>query len=181
MKFRQFVAEQVARLTSFKDFSSLPQEGKKEFVDVLFDLAKEPNPGRDRTALDWLDSAPAQMVRATVTDCSEFEKVPTIADVRSVWNRLFPPASNLRKDCPRCAGEGWVTVDGPYGTSAAYSCTHQPATEADKRMGVRMHPSTAEHYRQLEVEAAPRRAEWVGSGGKVNHKNLQEMFKSKGF
>ncbi len=110
MTFRKFVIEQVARLTAFESFARLPEDGKREFVNVLTDKAGEPR-GRDRSALDWLDEIPAQRVRAVVNECLEFEAMPTLADMRAVWLRLFPPLSKLSKDCPDCAGTGWKIVE----------------------------------------------------------------------
>ncbi len=141
MNFKRFVGEQVERLCAFEAFARLPEGGKKEFVNALFDKAGEQKPQRDRSAFDWRDSIPANQVVSVINECLDFVNSPSLADVRAVWNRLFPPVAELRKDCDRCEGTGWVIVEGPFGTSAAHPCTHQPETEQDRRMGVRINPA----------------------------------------
>lgn len=176
MTFRKFVNDQVVRLTAFEDFNRLADGGKKEYADLLFDLAKEPQPKRDRSAMDWTDSEPARNVKAVIDEGMEFQKHPTMHDIRSIWKRLVSaPAQAMRTECERCDGTGWISVDGPHGTSAAYHCTHQPETLADRRMGVRIHPSLARHYSQLDIEAAGRRALYVGSGGNINAEELKQL------
>ncbi len=147
MTFRKFVNEQIARLTAFEDFNRLADTGKKEYSDLLFDLAQEPQPKRDRSAVDWMDSAPARNVKAVIDEGIEFQKHPTLYDIRAIWKRLITaPMATERAGCDRCEGTGFVIVQGPHGTSAAYPCTHQTATDSDLRMGVRISPALNRAY-----------------------------------
>ena len=75
-------------------------------------------------------------------------------------------ARQAREECQRCGGSGWISVEGPYGTSAAYPCSHGPETELDRRQGVRISPALHRHYAALDEAAAPERERWTGSGGK---------------
>ncbi len=176
MTFRKFVNEQIARLTAFEDFNRLADTGKKEYSDLLFDLAQEPQPKRDRSALDWLDSAPARNVKAVIDEGIEFQKHPTLYDIRAIWKRLIAaPLASARQQCERCHGTGFVEVEGPFGLSSAYPCTHQPETEQDRRMGLRMTPVQARSYMREMKEAAPRAAVWQGTGGHVKQDELKRV------
>ncbi len=75
-------------------------------------------------------------------------------------------ARSVRESCHRCGGSGWISVDGPYGTSAAYPCSHNNESEADRRAGVRISPALHRHYGALSEAAEPDRDRWTGSGGK---------------
>lgn len=179
MTFKRFVADQTARLSAFEAFARMPEDGKKGFVELLFEKASEPSPRRDRSEIDWYSDEPGRRVCTVIRECLEFENVPSLADIRAVWNRLYPAARQVSPDCTRCAGSGWVTIAGPFGTSAAYPCTHQPESEADRRMGVRIHPALGEYYAALEREAAPRRAIYVGSNGSPNREALQRLMRGR--
>jgi hypothetical protein len=56
--------------------------------------------------------------------------------------------ADIRRRCRRCNGDGWIVVNGEYGTSAAYPCSHREASDDDRRMGVRFTPAVARHYSQ---------------------------------
>jgi hypothetical protein len=71
-----------------------------------------------------------------------------------------------REDCGRCNRSGWLSVEGPYGTSAAYPCSHKPESEQDRRMGVRVPASLESHYKRESIEAEERQKTWA-----VNRKN----------
>lgn len=121
----------------------------------------------------WLNVEGAKRVKAVCVELATFLDVPLLPTVKAVWNRLYPKADAARLACDRCGGTGWISVEGPHGASAAYPCTHQPETDADRRMGVPMHPSVAAHYRQLDIEAEGRKALYVGSVGKVNSEDFK--------
>jgi hypothetical protein len=95
---------------------------------------------------------------------------PKPSDIRQQCETIKDPTyeaiQRTREDCNRCGGTGWISVDGPFGTSAAYHCSHQPESEQDRRMGVRISPALARHYGALDAAAEPERDRWVGSGGK---------------
>jgi len=81
---------------------------------------------------------------------------PTVADiVQACLGTLDPVGSEAvkqRKACLFCNGDGWRTVDGPYGTSAAFPCDH--TGKPNERLGVRMSAAVEAHYRDeaLAVE-----------------------------
>ena len=65
-----------------------------------------------------------------------------------------------RLRCYHCNGAGWISVEGPYGTSAAYPCYHRSPTESEQRMGVRIPPHSAvEAHYQAEHREVPARME----------------------
>lgn len=92
-------------------------------------------------------------------------------------------ATQKRKACPYCGGEGWRTVDGPHGTSAAYPCNHTQF--GDPRMGVAINPAVAAHYMHEAREVPARVEAWDASKANPNHPNhphqrkLQEMSRAR--
>lgn len=97
-----------------------------------------------------------QHARAVVNDlCERLTFFPTVADiVQACLGTLDPVGSEAvrnRKECPFCEGSGFITVDGPYGTNAAYPCDHsgRPRNE-----GVKLTPAVESHY-QAEARAIP--------------------------
>ena len=74
----------------------------------------------------------------------------------TVWRRMYPPVNEQRANCQRCDGTGWIVVEGPYGTSAAYPCSHKPRTEAETRLGVPMSPAVAPRQVPARAGIAPR-------------------------
>ena len=101
---------------------------------------------------------------------SKWPKWPRPSDIKQFCDITADPrmaeAAKTRGECQRCDGAGWISVQGPHGTSAAYHCSHQPETESDRRMGVSIHPALAAQYRQLDIEAEGRKAVCEGNGGK---------------
>ena len=161
MTFKRFVADQCARMTSFDNFAKLPEAGRKEIVDWIFARAAEPDARLDRTEMDWLyHSTPAKKVKGLVDECLEFEAGPGIHEIKQVWNRLNPPANVAREECSRCNGTGWIEVQGPFGMSAAYPCSHQPETEGDRRMGLKIAPSMVSHYVREASDSEIRKEAW---------------------
>ena len=111
----------------------------------------------------WLETkanGDKQAAMTFVTEVTEFENLPKISDLNALWRRLNPKPEEVRKDCHRCQGSGFVQVEGPYGLSSAYPCTHQPETESDRRMGLRMTPTQAKRYMDESTEAGKRQVEW---------------------
>lgn len=112
----------------------------------------------------WLETKAAgdkQNAMTFITEVTEFENLPRIADLNALWRRLNPKPEEVRKDCARCQGSGFVTVPGPYGLSSAYPCTHQPDTESDRRMGLRMNPAQAKRYMNQVAESDKRHVAWL--------------------
>ncbi len=86
-------------------------------------------------------------------------------------------ARQAREKCDRCHGTGWVEVQGEFGMTAAYPCTHLPMTESDARMGLKIPPAMRRRYseeaRQADtahVAFVQRRAE---TGDKQFHRVTQ--------
>ena len=136
-------------------------------LNWLIESAGVPPEMTRQHAQAWLKVEGAQRVKAVCDELQTFLDVPLLPTVKAVWHRLYPKADAARLACERCGGSGWISVNGPHGTSAAYPCTHQPETESDRRMGVRIPPAVATHYRQLDIEAEGRKAVCEGQGG--NH------------
>ncbi len=62
-----------------------------------------------------------------------------------------------RLNCPHCHGEGMISVDGPFGISAALTCDH---TGNFGNKGVRIPAAVQSHYMREFREAEERRAAW---------------------
>lgn len=94
----------------------------------------------------------------------------------------------MRLGCPRCQGNGYISVAGPFGTSAAYPCTHQAETESDRRMGVRISPAIARRYSAQAVEADSAQVEFLQKRlrgelkgfGKVTQGDVDSLIESLG-
>lgn len=62
------------------------------------------------------------------------------------------------RDCSYCHGELWISIDGPYGLTAAYRCNHNGPVPIN--VGVRLSSALQKHY-AMEAEAARlRRDAW---------------------
>lgn len=139
--WHRFCQDQIERMGgAFPDFRFYKQGAVDELVSWLETKAK----GDKQDAMVF------------VTELTEFENLPKLAEMNALWKRLFPTPSEARRECSRCDGTGYVQVDGPFGLSAAYPCTHQPETDADRRMGVRMSPALAARYAAEHREADQR-------------------------
>jgi hypothetical protein len=167
MTFRMFVGDQLGRLSQFREFAMLPEDGRREIIAWVAKQSGEKLDKRDRTALDWLStSEPARRVKALCDELADFEQLTEpLQTIRAVWRRLNPDEkaqaleqrSAARKDCERCDGTGFVIVEGPDGLSVAYPCSHQPESEADRRKGVGISPAMAKRYIAEQEEARKRR------------------------
>ena len=153
MKFKEFVHEQVNRLDAIPGFQ-MSDAGR---LEIAYWIAKESGGAGIRNgAADWIrESEPARMVKSVLDEAVEWTTPPGLADLKATWIRLFPPLTEQRSNCERCEGSGWIVVEGPYGTSAAYPCSHKAETEADSRIGVRFAPAVQRQY-AAEAEAAER-------------------------
>ena len=87
-------------------------------------------------------------------------------------------ARQAREKCDRCHGTGYVEVQGEFGMTAAYPCTHLPMTESDARMGLKIPPAMRPRYGeearqadQAHVELMKRR---MASGDKGFPRVTQE-------
>jgi len=172
MNFEEFATEQLDRLGCIQEWSlKVSAAGQKEIVRWLLETANDPTPKRKRhSASEWLRESPAaQRIKAVIDECVEFETPPGLADIKAVWRRVNPPANETRKSCQRCVGSGFIQVDGPYGTSAAYPCSHGPETERDQRMGVLIAPAVESHYQAEGREVGTNREAWESSRANPNH------------
>lgn len=162
MKFTDFVVFQVDRLGAIAEFASkISEAGQREIAEWLLKAAAETKPDRKLGGgAEWLrESEAARQVRQVIDECVEFASPPSLADIAQVWRRLFPPLNEVRGNCEYCGGSGYRALEGEYGISGAYPCTHRPMSEADYRMGVRMAPAVAKMY-----------AEEMGEGGKAEQR-----------
>lgn len=82
---------------------------------------------------------------------------PTVADITQASEYIMDPASaeakKIAKQCQYCGGDGWYSVPGPYGTSAAIRCDH---SGRERNEGVVMSPAVENMYR-MEEQAIPER------------------------
>ena len=166
MKFDEFVVEQVERLGAIPEFvAKVTEGGRKEIVKWLTKEADEPTPARQRLgASERIHESPAAgRVKSVIDECVEFTAPPGLSDIKAVWRRLNPPLNEQREKCSRCGGTGWIVVQGEYGTSAAYPCTHKPKTEAEDRLGVKFAPAVAAQYSREIIESRERNEAWRAS------------------
>ena len=156
MKYKEFIAEQVDRLDAVPGFQ-MSDAGRLEVADWI--MKESGGAGTRATVSEWLrEYEPARMIKAVIDEAVEWTTPPGLADLKTVWRRMYPPVNEQRANCQRCDGTGWIVVEGPYGTSAAYPCSHKPRTEAEARLGVPMSPAVARQY-QRERESLPERVE----------------------
>jgi len=177
MTFREFVLEQMARLRAFAEFDAkVPADGQKEIRKWMEDRAKCDPKAVSASVMSWIQNdEAARRVKTVIDECLTFESLPDLRTMRAVWDRLFPPENVLRKSCGRCGGAGWVVVDGEYGASAAYPCSHGPETAAEARMGVRFAPATAKQYAIEETASSERQEEWLRSRAEKHQKGFQKI------
>jgi len=102
---------------------------------------------------------------------------PNVADLMQACANTEDPASSAakerRRDCPYCRGEGWRTVDGPFGLSAAYPCNHTAA--GDPRMGVKIDPALGARYMQEARQADTRREAWLRGRAEKHNPGFQRI------
>ncbi len=80
---------------------------------------------------------------------------PTVAEIVHACEYTPDDTRALREriDCPWCHGDGFRSVEGPYGTSAAYPCDHR-GTESN--LGVVI-PAVVESQYKREHQGIPER------------------------
>jgi hypothetical protein len=75
---------------------------------------------------------------------------PSIADIVQACESIIDPQSTeaieQSKRCQYCRGDGWRSVDGPYGTSASFPCDHSGRHPGN--IGVHIPAAVEKHYQQ---------------------------------
>ncbi|HZL57796.1 MAG TPA: hypothetical protein VFC21_11965 [Bryobacteraceae bacterium] len=112
----------------------------------------------------WIEKWPQWPKPSEVTQLCQ-----VIADPKQAHARA------QREKCGRCGGSGYVEVQGEFGMTAAYPCTHLPMTDSDARMGLKIPPAMRPGYMRERREAEPRAEVWRGSGGKPNQDELKRV------
>lgn len=167
MTFREFVQSRMEPFEAMQLPYGMALDGiLRADLNWLMEAAKVPPDSKKPHGLAWISVEGARRVSDVCHELATYSDVPLLATVKSVWNRMYPAPCEERLRCPYCNGMGWVIVEGEFGTSAARPCSHQPPTESELCMGVRISPAVRRHYIHLEQDAAQRRKRWIGSGGK---------------
>lgn len=115
--FRDYCAYQIERLGgAFPEFRFYKSGAIEELVN-------------------WLDakaSGNRERASALVTEATEFSQLPSLADLSTIWFRLFPPPAvrEASPDCPHCSGAGWIIVTR-NGCDGADRCTCGAPPAAD--------------------------------------------------
>ena len=161
MKFVDFVSRRMEPFLTMK----VPYGCKYESMfpvlrDCIIDCAKVTRTVSKASELEWMQSEEGKRVDELCSEIARLDEIPTVGEFRQMWFRLNPPVSKQREECRRCGGSGWIVVEGEYGTSAAYPCSHKAESEADRRMGVRFAPSVAKHYSE-EQTLSERDQVWI--------------------
>jgi hypothetical protein len=121
-------------------------------------------------------------IRAIDSLISTAHFFPTVAEIIQACE-YTPDDQALAKrrlNCQICGGNGWRTVEGPYGTSAAFPCTHQEElTSAERRIGVPLDPSVQRMYHNLQEQAAERKADPAKFGTQWKPNTLSKSIQEK--
>ena len=67
-------------------------------------------------------------------------------------------AAKVRRDCPHCHGDGFVSRDQPYGLTAGIPCDH---TGTFPNHGVKLTPELEARYRRDMLEGDERGEAWA--------------------
>jgi len=113
------------------------------------------------------------IVDAWLSRSREWPKPSDIAQLAAEIENPDNLVKRAREDCEYCHGDGFRSVAGPYGTSAAYPCSHKPMTDSDRRMGVPM-PRGAGSMYQREHQAIPGRTEAFNEHAKAHPKEFMQ-------
>ncbi len=153
MNYTPITLKQAASLIG--KFSGLPSTPDKEQITLRIETLMNKARGighAERAMQDLLEKAQYfPSVRDIVEAC---EYSPDDQQLQS-----------LRKDCPYCNGDGFRTVEGPYGTSAAFPCSHRAElTGPEKRLGVPLPAGVQRMYQAEAQRGAERRAAHEASG-----------------
>jgi hypothetical protein len=151
MKFNVFVTHRMEVFGALQPpFGCNYEDMFPALRDCLIELAQTPKDAERQSELAWIGTEAGAKIKKICDEIVSADdvQVPTVPVLRATWRRLFPPVSE-RGGCRFCGGTGFRVVEGEYGTSGAYPCTHNPATENNRgNMGVRMAPAVASHYVQ---------------------------------
>ena len=168
MTFREFLSDRIdTHLGSIRPAEYSGQTLERmvpAYLAVLVELAA-PESKSQTTRLAWMATQAGERANAVLAAFAESPDavLPTAPEIRSCWARNWPSeARETLRGCPGCGGNGWNSVEGPYGASAAYPCDH--TGRQNERMGVAISPAVEEHYRQEAVAAQRRRAAWEAAG-----------------
>ena len=87
-------------------------------------------------------------------------------------------AKKAREECRYCEGSGFRIVQGEHGITGAYPCNHQPKTDRDYRMGVRMAPAVSKRYNEEALSSMTRREEWLRKRAEKHDPGFHRVTKS---
>lgn len=94
--FREFCEDQIQRLPG-------------AFPDMRFY-----QPGAIKELVNWLEAKAGgneERAAAVITEVTEFESIPSIAQLNQVWDRMFPQQEKrVNHECEHCNGTGWESV-----------------------------------------------------------------------
>jgi hypothetical protein len=107
-EFRNFCADQLERLGgAFPKFGLYSSATKTELVS-------------------WMESKAhgnRERVVALITEVSEFDNLPTLADLNRIWLRMFPVSFRQpNRDCGECHGFGFKITLRRFDISGASRC-----------------------------------------------------------
>jgi hypothetical protein len=129
-------------------FAGLDFQPEPEGIKFLAKtLAKHAHSDQHAAAViaTWIEKWPKWPRPADLVQMCEIVADPTVTAQRAT-----------RENCQRCGGSGWIEVQGEFGLTACYPCSHGPETDADRRMGVRITPALRRHYAQEAVRGEER-------------------------
>jgi hypothetical protein len=159
LKFNEYVKRRMEPFAALKPpFGMNYTDMVNPLGKCLVDLAGVKSTAEKATELEWMQSDEGSRVNQVCAEAADSDECPTVATLKAIWKRFFPPLNEQREHCTRCGGSGYIIVEGEYGTSGAYPCSHKPETDADRRMGVRFAPNTARLYAK-NLEDAEKRKE----------------------
>jgi hypothetical protein len=90
---RHQVVEQIKRFTVFFGWRAMDDAGRKEYRNWI-----------ERHTND------AAKVTALVDECVSCDDLPTLAEMRDIWVRLYPP-DRMNPFCEHCCGSGYEIIE----------------------------------------------------------------------
>ncbi len=147
-------------------FISLPVTPDREQIDLRAEALRNKARG------------PGHATRAMQDLLEKAQYFPTVRDIVEACEYSPDDAqlATIRKECLYCHGDGWRTVEGPYGTSAAFPCSHRAElTEAEKLMGVPLSPGVQRMYHAQEQRGDEARAAHEASGEQFRGAGLRRV------
>jgi hypothetical protein len=117
----------------------------------------------------------ARAIRAIVDHETFFPPPSAIVEALETAPRDAEAAVISRK-CQWCHGDGWKTLDGPLGTSAAYPCDHRGG-QPHPNLGVSIPASVSRQYAIDMASGEKKRKAWekAGSPSHRNYKAADEL------